>query len=94
MDRFLFLLSRNIHGYIHTFSFGFCATLDPLGFFFFGLAAAIELGPGFSISSAGACLLFAWLWLLFDLHGMFAYFNFDLLWLRARKVPSSFGNFC
>jgi len=59
-----------------------------LAFFFFGLAV------GFSISSVGACLLFVWLWLSFDLYGMFAYFSFDLLLRRAGKVRLLLGNFC
>jgi len=53
--------------------FWFFAPLWFLLAFFFGLAV------GFSISSVGACLLFVWLWLSFDLYGMFAYFSFDLV---------------
>jgi len=86
MDRFLFLHSRI---YIDVFLV-FCPTLVFVGFLFlfFGLAV------GFSISSVGACLLFVWLWLSFDLYGMFAYFSFDLLLRRAGKVRLLLGNFC
>lgn len=90
----------NIHiAYIHTYIFGFFPQRGFIFIFFFGLAVAIEFGSigggQFSISLVGAFLLFAWLWLSFDLYGMFAYFSFDLLLRSEWKVPAPllYGNF-